>query len=212
MLRRLILATLLSAALAVPASANASDRACGLITTAQLKQVLGGSNYAFLRDLPAKSSRRNASGALHSSCNGYTWSGAKPASRQAALAALHAGKASLFAIDTYEPDAKSPAKKGWIKKQFPELVKNADGLAVLPGLPGLARFHTRTFAPKTYGLGAKGFLTNPVPGVLAGAAMWSKASDASAVFVTIGAGAGKPVANELNQLGAALVGAFGMKS
>lgn len=211
MVRRLIFAALLCAALAVPASASANDRACGLITATQLKQVLGGSNYGFVRDLTARSSRNNASGALHSVCNGYIWSGAKPSSRQAAVAALHAGRASLFAIDTWEPDTKSPAAKTWIRKQFPLLIKNGDGLAVLPGLPGLAQFHARTFAPKNYGLGAKGFLTNPLPGVLAGAAMWSKAADASAVFVTIGAGSSRPVSKELNQLGGLLVGAFGMK-
>jgi hypothetical protein len=211
MVRRLTFAALLCAALAVPASASANDRACGLISTAQLKQALGGSNYAFARDLTAKSSPHNASGALHSVCNGYIWSGAKPTSRQAALAALHAGKASLFAIDTWEPDPKSPAAKTWRNKQFPLLVKNADGLAVLPDLPGLAHFHGRTFAPKSYGLAAKGFLVNPLPGVLAGAAMWSKAADASAVFVTIGAGSSRPVSKELNQLGALLVGAFGLK-
>lgn len=91
-------------------------------------------------------------------------------------------------------------------------MKRGAELGVLPGLPGLAQLHGRTFAPKSYGLGAKGFLINPLPGVLAGAAMWSKASDASAVFVTIGAGSGKPVSKELNQLGGLLVGAFGMKS
>ena len=212
MVRRLIFAALLCAALAVPATASANDRACGLIPAAQLKQVLGGSNYGFVRDLTARSSRNNASGALHSVCNGYIWSGAKPASRQAALAALHAGRASLFAIDTWEPDRKSPSAKSWIKTQFPLLMKRGAELGVLPGLPGLAQLHGRTFAPKSYGLGAKGFLINPLPGVLAGAAMWSKASDASAVFVTIGAGSGKPVSKELNQLGGLLVGAFGMKS
>jgi len=211
MVRRLIFAALLCAALVVPASASADDRACGLITTAQLKQALGGSNYGFVRDLTARSSRNNASGALHSVCNGYVWSGAKPASRQAALAALHTGKASLFAIDTWRPDPKSRSAKTWIKTQFPLLVKNADGLAVLPDLPSVSKSHARTFAPKSYGLGAKGFLANPLPGVLAGAAMWSKPSSASAVFVTIGAGSSRPVPKELNQLGGLLVGAFGMK-
>src|SRR5689334_18970413 len=127
MVRRLIFAALLCSALVVPASASANDRACGLITTAQLKQALGGSNY------------------------GYVWSGAKPASRQAALAALHAGKASLFAIDTWRPDPKSRSAKTWIKTQFPLLVKNADGLAVLPDLPSVSKSHARTFAPKSYG-------------------------------------------------------------
>lgn len=211
MVRRLILATLLCAALAVPASANATDRACGLIPGAQLARVLGSSSYAFERDLTARSSPRNVSGALHSVCNGYTWSGARPAGRQAALAALRAGRAALFAIDTWEPDAKSPGAKTWKNKQFPLLIKNGDGLAALPGLPGLAQFHPRTFAPKSYGLGSTGFLVNSLPGVLAGAAMWSKASDAKAVFVTIGAGSGRPVSKELNQLGALLVSAYGMK-
>src|SRR5580765_5252611 len=211
MVRRLIFGTLLCAALVLPASASANDRACGLIPAAQLARVLGSSNYSFERDLTAKSSPRNASGALHSVCNGYTWSGAKPAGRQAALAALRRGKASLFAIDTWEPDAKSPGARTWKTKEFPRLIKNGDGLAVLPGLPGLAQFHPRTFAPKSYGLGSTGFLVNSLPGVLAGAAMWSKASDAKAVFVTIGAGSGRPVSKELNQLGGLLVDAFGMK-
>jgi len=212
MVRRLIFGTLLCAALVLPASASANDRACGLIPAAQLARVLGSSNYAFERDLTAKSSPRNASGALHSVCNGYTWSGAKPGNRQAALAALRAGRASLFAIDTWEPDAKSPGAKTWKTKQFPRLIKNGDGLAALPGLPGLAHFHPRTFAPKSYGLGSSGFLVNSLPGVLAGAAMWSEASDAKIVFVTIGAGSGRPVSKELNQLGGLLVDAFGMKS
>lgn len=211
MARRLIFAALVCLALAIPASASANDRACGLISAAQLKQVLGGSNYAFERDLTARSSRSNASGALHSVCNGYIWSGAKPSSRQAALAALRAGKASLFAIDTWEPDAKSPAAKTWRSKQFPQLVRSNDGLAVLPDLPGLAQFNGRNFTPKSYGLGAKGFLVSPLPGVTAGAAMWSKPSQARAVFVTVGAGAGRSVTKELNQLGASLTGAFRMK-
>jgi hypothetical protein len=212
MVRRLIFGTLLCAALVLPASASANDRACGLIPAAQLARVLGSSNYSFERDLTAKSSPRNASGALHSVCNGYTWSGAKPGNRQAALAALRAGRASLFAIDTWEPDAKSPGAKTWKTKQFPRLIRNGDGLAALPGLPGLAQFHPRTFAPKSYGLGSSGFLVNSLPGVLAGAAMWSKASDTKIVFVTIGAGSGRPVSKELNQLGGLLVDAFGMKS
>lgn len=118
MVRRLIFAALLCAALAVPATASANDRACGLIPAAQLKQVLGGSNYGFVRDLTARSSRNNASGALHSVCNGYIWSGAKPASRQAALAALHAGRASLFAIDTWEPDQRAPPQKAGSRLSF----------------------------------------------------------------------------------------------
>lgn len=207
MLRRLILAAICCVALAVPAAANAdTDNACGLVS-GQLKTILGGTNYGFVRNIVAKSSSKNTSGALHSVCNGYIWTGAKPG-RQAALAALRAGTASAFAIDTWEPDQESPYADKWVANQYPLLIKG--GISKLPTLPGLARFQARNFTPKTFGIGAKGFRATPLPGVSAGAALWWKASDAEAAFVSIGVGARRPLVREINQLGAVIVGAFGM--
>jgi hypothetical protein len=209
MLRRLIFAAICCMALAVPVSANADDNACGLFTTStQFGRILGGDNYQIVRDLTAKSSEDNTSGVLHSVCNGYIWSGAKPKTRAAALAALRAGTGSAFAVDTWEPDDQSPYADKWVNDRFPLLVKGP--VSKLPNLPGLARLHARSFKPKTFGIGAKGFLANPLPGVDAGAALWWKASAAEVAFVSIGAGARRPLVRELNQLGELIVGAFGM--
>jgi hypothetical protein len=41
--------------------------------------------------------------------------------------------------------------------------------------------------------------------------MWWKASEGEIVFVAIGAGSGRPVQAELNNVGKLLVNAFGMK-
>jgi hypothetical protein len=209
MLRRLILAATCCVALAVPVAANADDNACGLFTTStQFGQILGGDNYQIVRDLTAKSSADNTSGVLHSVCNGYIWSGAKPKTRAAALAALRAGTGSAFAVDTWEPDDQSPYADKWVTNRFPLLVKGS--FSKLPNLPGLARLNVRSFKPKTFGIGARGILSNPLPGVGAGAALWWKASEAEAAFVSIGAGARRPLVREINQLGALIVGGFGM--
>src|SRR5690242_19844033 len=201
-------------AIARPASSlanNEDDNACNLIKgSAAFKQILGGSSLEFARNLTAHSSKQNGSGVLHSVCNGYIWSGAKPGSRQAALQALHSGRASLFAIDTWEPDDQSPGADKWLAKEFPLLVKNGVNVVNLPGLPNAARYNARAFTPKKYGLGARGMLAQPLPGVAAGAAMWWKASAGQIVFVTIGAGSGRAVKSELNMMGALLVGNFGM--
>jgi hypothetical protein len=211
-MKSLCIAAMCLAALAVPASSLANDEddnACSMIkSSATFKSILGGSTLGFARNLTAHSSKLNGSGVLHSVCNGYIWSGAKPSSRQAALAALHSGRASLFAIDTWEPDDQSPYADKWLAKQFPLLIKNGVNGAVLPSLPPLAKFPTHSFTPKAYGNGTRGLLTQPVPGVTAGAAMWWKASAGQVVFVAIGAGSGRPVQSELNKVGALLVGAF----
>jgi hypothetical protein len=213
-MRKLCIAIALAIAFVVPASSfgnNADDNACDLIrTSATFKAALGGTTLQFERNLTAHSSKQNGSGALHSVCNGEIWRGPKPASRQAALAALHAGRASLFAIDTWEPDDQSPYADKWLAKQFPLLVKNGAGIPALPGLPNAAQYNVHAFKPKKYGLGARGVLAQPLPGVTAGGAMWWKASEGEVVFVSIGAGSGRPVQAELNKVGALLVGAFGM--
>jgi hypothetical protein len=213
-MRRLIFTGLCLVALALPAASGAndqSDNACNMIkTSGTFKAVLGGSTLQFERNLTAHSSKQNSSGVLHSVCNGFIWRGAKPASRQAALAALHSGRASLFAIDTWEPDDQSPYADKWLAKEFPRLVKSGGGIAKLPDLPNAAQTNTRAFTPKAYGMGAKGVLSQPVPGVVAGGAMWWKASEGEIVFVAIGAGSGRPVQAELNQVGKLLVGEFGM--
>jgi hypothetical protein len=213
-MRRLIFTGLCLVALALPAASGAndqSDNACNMIkSSGTFKAVLGGSTLQFERNLTAHSSKQNSSGVLHSVCNGFIWRGAKPASRQAALAALHSGRASLFAIDTWEPDDQSPYADKWLSKGFPPLIKNGAGVVNLPGLPNAARYNARAFTPKTYGNGARGVLAQPLPGVVAGAAMWWKASEGEIVFVAIGAGSGRPVQSELNKVGALLVGAFGM--
>lgn len=213
-MRKLCIAGVCLVALAVPASSlanNEDDNACNTIkSSAAFRAILGGTTMQFARDLTAHSSKQNASGVLHSVCNGYIWSGAKPASRQAALAALHAGRASLFAIDTWEPDDQSPYADKWLAKSFPLLVKNGGGVGNLPGLPRAAQYNVHAFKPMTYGLGARGVLAQPLPGVAAGGAMWWKASEGEAVFVSIGAGSGRPVQAELNKAGHLLVNAFGM--
>jgi hypothetical protein len=209
MLRRLIFAAICCVALAVPVSANADDNACSLFTdSTEFGPILGGNNYQIVRDLTAKSSKDNTSGVLHSVCNGYMWSGAKPKTRAAALAALRAGTGSAFAVDTWEPDDQSPYADKWVNDRFSLMVKGS--FSKLPNLPGLARLNVRSFKPKTFGIGAKGLLATPLPGVSAGAALWWKASEAEAAFVSIGAGARRPLVRELNQLGAEIVGAFGM--
>jgi hypothetical protein len=213
-MRTLCLAIAVAVTFALPASSlanNEDDNACNLINgSAAFKQILGGSSLEFARNLTAHSSKQNASGVLHSVCNGYIWSGAKPGSRQAALQALHSGRASLFAIDTWEPDDQSPYADKWLAKGFPLLIKNGAGVVNLPGLPNAARYNARAFTPKKYGFGARGLLAQPLPAVVAGAAMWWKASEGQIVFVAIGAGSGRPVQSELNKVGALLVGAFGM--
>jgi hypothetical protein len=94
-MRSLCIAALCLVALAVPASSLANDQddnACDMIkTSAAFKAILGGSSLEFARNLTAHSSKQNSSGVLHSVCNGYIWRGARPASRQEALAALHSG-------------------------------------------------------------------------------------------------------------------------
>lgn len=210
-MRSLCIAALCLVALAVPASSLANDQddnACDMIKSSPtFKAILGGSSLEFARNLTAHSSKQNSSGVLHSVCNGYIWRGAKPTSRQEALVALHSGRASLFAIDTWEPDDQSPYADKWLAKGFPLLVKHGGGIAELPGLPHAAQFQTHAFTPKKYGNGARGVLTQPIPGVVAGAAMWWKASEGQIVFVAIGA-SGRPVQSELNKVGALLVGAF----
>jgi hypothetical protein len=209
MLRRLIFAAICCVALAMPVSASADDNACGLfVKGTQFKQILGGNTYELVRNITAESGETNTSGVLHSLCNGYIWSGAKPANRAEALAALRAGRGSAFAVDTWEPDDQSPYVDDWVEKRFPLLVKGS--ISKLPSLPGLARVNARTFTPKTFGIGAKGFLANPLPGVSSGGALWWKASEAEAVFVSIGVGGRRPIVKELNQLGALVSGAFGM--
>ena len=213
-MRKLCIAALFLAALALPASSPAKggdDNACNIIkSSAAFRAALGGTTVEFVRNLTARSSKQNSSGALHSMCNGYIWRGTKPASRQAALAALHSGNASLFAIETWEPDHNSPYAKKWLANQYPLLVKHGAGIAVLPDLPNAAKAQVRAFTPKTLGIGARGLLAQPLPGVQAGAAMWWKNSEGKAVFVAIGAGAGHSLPGELNKVGALLTGAFGM--
>ncbi|MDX6413912.1 MAG: hypothetical protein QOH23_1322 [Gaiellaceae bacterium] len=209
MLRRLIFAAICCVSLAAPVSAKADDNACGLFTTSTLfGQILGGDNHQIVRDLTAKSGKDNTSGVLHSVCNGYVWLGAKPKTRAAALAALRAGTGSAFAVDTWEPDDQSPYADKWANKGFPRLVKGS--VSKLPNLPGLARLNVRSFKPNAFGIGAKGFLANPLPGVAAGGALWWKASEAEVAFVSIGAGARRPLVREINQLAGLIVGAFGM--
>jgi hypothetical protein len=213
-MRTFFIALALAIACVVPSSSlanNEDDNACNIISgSATFKAILGGSSMQFARNLTAHSSKQNGSGVLHSVCNGYIWSGAKPGSRQAALAALHSGRASLFAIDTWEPDDQSPYADKWLAKQFPLLVKHGGGVVSLPGLPNAAQYNVRAFKPKTYGIGARGVLAQPLPGVAAGGAMWWKASEGEVVFVAIGAGSGHSVTSELNRAGQLVAGAFGM--
>lgn len=211
MLRRLIFAAACCAALAVPVSANADDNACGLFTSSEsFGAIMGGTDYQIVRDIPAKPSKDNTSGVLHSVCNGYIWSGTRPTNRVEALAALRAGTGSAFAVDTWEPDDQSKYVDHWVSKAFPLLAAHGAGVPVLPGLPGAARNSVRAFKPKSFKIGARGVLANPLPGVTAGGAFWWKASEAEAVFVSIGAGGRRPVVKELNQLGFLVVGGFGM--
>ncbi len=213
-MKGLCLAIALTVAFVVPASSlgnNQDDNACNMIKgSATFKAIMGGSHMQFVRDLTAHSSKQNGSGALHSVCNGYIWRGTKPASREAALQALANGSASLFAIETWKPDDQSPYAHKWLAKQFPLLVKSGAGVASLPGLPHAAQLQVHAFKPKAYGIGARGVLARPVPGVAAGGAMWWRASKGEAVFIAIGAGSGHSVPSELNRAGQLLVNAFGM--
>jgi hypothetical protein len=212
-MKTLCLAIALAIAFVMPSSSLANDQednACNLIKGSTFKAILGGTSVQFARNLTAHSSKQNSSGVLHSVCNGYIWRGAKPGSRQAALQALRNGSASLFAIDTWEPDDQSPYAGKWLAKQFPLLVKSGGGIAALPGLPHAAQLQAQAFKPKTYGIGARGVLARPAPGVAAGGAMWWKASEGEIVFVAIGAGSGHSVPSELNRVGNLLAGGFGM--
>ena len=211
--RRLLFAALCCLALAAPLSASANDEndnACSLIAkSATVKQILGGTKFEFVRNLTAESSPQNGSGVLHSVCNGYIYSGPRPTSHESAMAALLAGTASVFAIDTWEPDDQSPYVDKWVNKGFSKLVSGGiSNLMTLPGL--LSRFHAFKFTPQSFGIGAKGILAKPFPGVTAGGALWWKASEAEAVFVSIGAGPKRQVPLEINPLGHYLDLTFGM--
>lgn len=219
MLRHLIFASLCCVILALPPTAsandpNVTDNACNMIITDTFKQILGGSSIELARDITAQSSKQNGSGVLHSVCNGYIWSGAKPGSRAAALAALRSGRGSAFAIDTWEPDDQSEYVDTWVNKGFSRLVKSP--LVALPDvlaqvLPGFKRYQVSSFKPSTFGaLGARGVRATPMPGVATGGAVWWRASEAMVAFVSLGVGAGRPLVPELNKVGALLVANFGM--
>ena len=209
-MKRLCSATAVAiACCAIPASASADDNVCGMIVHEAFHSILQGTTVSFVRNVTAVPSARNTSGVLHSVCNGYIWSGPKPESQEAALAALRAGTASAFAIDTWEPDDQSKYVDKWVGKGFSQLVKG--GPATFPALPGIGKYNARTFKPKNFGqLGSKGYRANPVPGVSAGAALWWKASEAEAAFVSIGVGGRHRLVPEINQLGGLLTADFGM--
>jgi hypothetical protein len=213
-MKTLCLAIALTIGFVVPASSLArsqDDNACGMIANSTtFKALMGGTHMQFARNVVAHPSKQNTSGVLHSVCNGYIWRGTKPASRQAAIQALRSGSISLFAIDTWEPDDLSPYADKWLAKQFPPLVKHGAGITLLPGLPHAAQYQVQAFSPKTYGIGARGVLARPLPGVGAGGAMWWKASEGEVVFVAIGAGSGHSIPTALNRAGQLLTGAFGM--
>ena len=206
---------LVCAALLLPTFANADDNACNLfVNTSFLGRMLGGDEIEVLRDITGKSSADNTEGDLHSVCNGVVWSGAKPKTRRAALGALQSGRGSAFAVATWEPDEESPYAAKWTGKPFSLLINTSIlGSVVLPGLPPFAPYRIHKFTPKKFarkGLGANGVLGTPFVGVAAGEALWWSPAEHEIVSVSIGTTPRRPLVKELNELGAIVLGGFGM--
>ena len=209
---------LVATALALPtfATARRSDlTACDLISAAKLAAILGVEHVQVVKDLPGTSAADNVSGVTHSVCNGLAWTGAAPATRSAALFAVANGRGAAFALDTWSPDEASKYVDRWKSRGFGSLITGSHvGFLVLPGLGSFKTSHVkRLFSPyQTGGDRAFGLIGNPLglTAVRAASGTWWSNPSAAIVSIVFGDTARRPTVQQLNQIAAIAVAAFGL--